>query len=87
MTTTVTKARIPVFVRAGSIIPMSHDELHVYPGADAAFTLYEDDGTTMDYQNGKYSRITFNWNDAKGKLKVGRNKGHDFKITIHNTKK
>jgi alpha-D-xyloside xylohydrolase len=87
VTTTVSKARIPVFVRAGSIIPMSNDELHVYPGADASFTLYEDDGTTMAYQEGKCSRVTFQWNDAKGKLKTSRQKGHDFKITIHNTKK
>ena len=87
VTTSVTKARIPVFVRAGSIIPISGDEVLVYAGADGAFTLYEDDGTTMDYQNGKYSRISFNWNDAKGKLKMSRNKGREFKITIHNTKK
>ena len=87
VTTSVTKAHIPVFVRAGSIIPISGDEVLVYAGADGAFTLYEDDGTTMDYQNGKYSRISFNWNDAKGKLKMSRNKGREFKITIHNTKK
>ena len=66
---------------------MSNDELHVYAGADASFTLYEDDGTTMAYQNGQCSRITFQWKDAKGKLKTSRQKGHDFKITIHNTKK
>ena len=87
VTTAVTKARIPVFVRAGSIIPMSNEELHVYPGADGSFTLYEDDGTTMAYQEGKCSRITFQWKDAKGKLKMSRHKGHDFKITIHNAKK
>ncbi len=87
VTTTVTKAQIPVFVRGGSIIPVSGDEVLVYPGADASFTLYEDDGTTMAYQEGQCSRITFNWNDAKGKLKVGRSRGRNFKITIHNTKK
>ena len=87
VTTTVTKAGIPVFVRAGSIIPVSGDEMLVYPGADAAFTLYEDDGTTMAYQEGKYSRITFQWNDAKGKMKISRHKGRNFKITIHNTQK
>ena len=87
VTSNVTKARIPVFVRAGSIIPMSHDELHVYPGADGSFTLYEDDGTTMAYQKGQCSRVTFKWNDAKAKLKTSRQKGHDLKITIHNTKK
>ncbi len=86
VTTTVTKAQIPVFVRGGSIIPVSGDEVLVYPGADASFTLYEDDGTTMAYQEGQCSRITFNWNDAKEKLKVGRSRGRNFKITIRNTK-
>ena len=87
VTTSVTKARIPVFVRAGSIIPLSGDEVLVYAGADGAFKLYEDDGTTMDYQKGKYSRITFEWNDAKGKMKVSRHKGRNFKITIFNKQK
>ena len=87
VTTSVTKARIPVFVRAGSIIPVSGDEVLVYAGADGTFTLYEDDGTTMAYEQGKYSRISFQWNDAKGKLKMSRHKGRQFKITIHKTKK
>ena len=85
VTTTVTKARIPVFVRAGSIIPVDGDEVLVYPGADAAFTLYEDDGTTMAYEQGDYKRITFRWNDAKGKLNYDKQKGRQFNITIHNT--
>jgi alpha-D-xyloside xylohydrolase len=85
VTTTVTKARIPVFVRAGSIIPVGGDEVLVYPGADAAFTLYEDDGTTMAYEQGDYKRITFRWNDAKGKLNYDKQKGRQFNITIHNT--
>jgi len=87
VTTSVSKAQIPVFVRAGSIIPLSGDEVLVYGGKDASFTLYEDDGTTMAYEQGKCSRINFRWDDAKGKLKVSRNKGRQFKITIHNTTK
>ena len=87
VTTTVTKAQIPVFVRAGSIIPLSGDEVLVYGGKDASFTLYEDDGTTMAYKQGKCSRTTFRWQDARGKLKVSRHKGRQFKITIHNTTK
>ena len=87
VTTSVTLASIPVFVRAGSIIPVSGDEVLVYPGADASFTLYEDDGTTMAYQQGKYTRITFQWNDAKGKLKVSPHKHRQFQITVHNPTK
>lgn len=44
--------------------------IRVFPGADAEFTLYEDDGTTLAYQNGEYSTITFKWNDAKRELTV-----------------
>ena len=58
----------------------------VYAGADGSFTLYEDDGTTLAYEQGEYSRITFQWNDKKGKLKVSHGKGRQFKTTIHNIK-
>ena len=84
--TATDKAGIPVFVRAGSIIPVSGDEVLVYAGADGSFTLYEDDGTTLAYEQGEYSRITFQWNDKKGKLKVSHGKGRQFKTTIHNIK-
>ena len=86
VTTAVTKAAIPVFVRAGSIIPVAGDEVLVYPGADGAFTLYEDDGTTMAYQEGQCSRTSFQWNDAKGKLNISPRKKRSFKIIIKNTK-
>ncbi|MBQ7461706.1 MAG: DUF5110 domain-containing protein [Bacteroidaceae bacterium] len=81
VTTSVTNAFIPVFVRAGSIIPIAGDEVLVYPGADASFTLYEDDGETMDYQKGKCSRTTFQWNDAKGKLKISP-RSKRFKVSV-----
>ena len=82
VTTDVTLDHIPVFVRAGSIIPVSGDEVLVYPGADANFVLYEDDGTTMDYLKGRYARITFRWDEAHGKLKVTPHKSKRFKVSI-----
>ena len=74
-TTTVTKARIPVFVRAGSIIPVKDDEVLLYPGADGTFMLYEDDGTTRAYEKGHCSRITFQWDDARHRLTINKRMG------------
>ena len=65
--------RMPVFVKAGSIVPMQaamnySDErpldtlfLEMYPASDVqgVFTLYEDDGKTLDYQSGKFTQTTF----------------------------
>jgi alpha-D-xyloside xylohydrolase len=70
---------LPIFVRAGSILPLGDAiestsqvqkiaKVRVYPGADAEFTLYQDDGTTYAYEQGD-SRITrLHWNDATHKL-------------------
>lgn len=65
--------RIPVFVKEGSIIPMTefkpyvtaHDEIYasVYPGKDAEFNLYEDAGDGYGYENGEYSFTTLKWSD------------------------
>ena len=71
--------RIPVFVRAGSILPLSENadlDLLVCPGADASFVLYEDDGTTTDYQKGKCSRIALQWDDARHRLTIGGRTGN-----------
>ncbi|MCR5851559.1 MAG: DUF5110 domain-containing protein [Bacteroidaceae bacterium] len=73
VTTPVGVDHIPVFVRAGSIIPVEGDEVLLYPGADGTFTLYEDDGTTMAYERGEYSRTTFQWDNAKRKLTTNEN--------------
>ena len=70
---------IPVFVRAGSILPLgasieSTDEkqaiagLHVYPGADGDFTLYSDDGKTYAYETGRSEITHLHWSDAEGRL-------------------
>jgi alpha-D-xyloside xylohydrolase len=71
--------RIPLFVRAGSIVPLgapiesTHqtqaiERVRVYPGADASFTLFSDDGTTYAYEKGAGSITYLRWDDAAGKL-------------------
>jgi alpha-glucosidase (family GH31 glycosyl hydrolase) len=78
---------IPSYVRAGSIVPLgpviqatalgAEDplEVRIYPGANASFTLYEDDGATYAYQKGASSRIPFSWDDASRTLTVGARVG------------
>ena len=70
---------IPLFVRAGSIIPMGSEilstdepqpivQLRVYAGADGEFSLYNDDGHTYAYENGRSHITHLHWNDAAGQL-------------------
>ncbi len=70
---------IPLFVRAGSILPLgapvesTHQaqaiaNVRVYPGADADFTLFSDDGTTYAYEKGAGSITRLHWNDKKQQL-------------------
>jgi alpha-D-xyloside xylohydrolase len=70
---------IPLFVRAGSIIPLgepvesTNEEqkiatVRVYSGADGDFDLYRDDGSTYDYEQGKMALTHLHWKDAVGKL-------------------
>ena len=85
--TAVNRTNIPVYVKGGSILPIGPDkqyaadkadapiEFHIYPGADATFTLYEDDGHTNEYEQGKCSRIAFTWNDAAQSLTIDKRKG------------
>jgi alpha-glucosidase/alpha-D-xyloside xylohydrolase len=73
---------IPLFVRAGSIIPLGPIrqyttqpsteplDIYIYPGANAHFALYEDDGLTMDHMRGIFSLIDFYWNDHVQTLTV-----------------
>ena len=79
--------RLPLFVRAGSILPLGPDveyasekpadplEIRVYRGADGEFTLYEDEGDTYDYEKGAYATIPFSWSDSTRTLTIGRRKG------------
>ncbi len=78
---------LPLFARAGSILPLgpalqySNEkpedpiELRIYPGADADFTLYEDDNLTYDYEKGAYATIPVHWNDAQRALTIGARRG------------
>lgn len=78
--------RIPLEVRAGSILPLGPAieyagqatdpiELRVYPGADANFTLYEDAGDGYAYQQGAHATIPIHWNNANRTLIVGAREG------------
>jgi alpha-D-xyloside xylohydrolase len=76
--------RIPVFVRAGSVIPMetamlSHAcqrvdepiEMRIYPGEDGLSFLYEDDGEGYGYESGQCNRIELSWDDSEKTLSIG----------------
>ena len=82
VTTDVTLAKIPVFVKGGSILPLGpvkqyamQDsdepmEIRVYPGADAAYTLYMDEGDNYNYEQGAFALIKMQWDEKTGKLTV-----------------
>jgi len=79
--------RIPLFVRAGSILPAGEEmqyalekpgsaiTLNVYTGADGAFSLYEDDGVSERYRTGAFSRISLRWDEAARTLTIGAREG------------
>ena len=79
--------RIPLFVRAGSIIPLGPEieyadqkpagpiELRIYPGADSRFDLYQDEGDTYDYEKGAQAVIPVRWSDADKSLTIGNREG------------
>ena len=79
--------RVPMFVRAGSILPLGPEmqyvgqqpwdnlELRVYPGADARFVLYEDEGDSYNYEHGAYTTITITWDDSRRQLTIGERQG------------
>lgn len=74
--------RIPLFVPAGSIIPMGPERLFaedkldaditlkIYPGADGSFLLYDDAGDGYGYEHGEYMRFNINWDDEMHKLTI-----------------
>jgi len=80
-------SKIPLFVKGGSIIPMGPFiqyaeekkadpiELRIYPGADAEFTLYEDENDNYNYEKGVYATIPFYWDDGEQELTIGDRKG------------
>jgi alpha-D-xyloside xylohydrolase len=79
--------RMPLYVRAGSIVPMGPEieyaaqnpggpiELRIYRGADGAFNLYDDAGDSYDYEHGQHAVIPTRWNDSTGVLTIGAREG------------
>jgi len=79
--------RIPLFVRAGSIVPFGPEteyadekpagpiELRVFRGADGQFELYQDEGDTYNYEKGAHSVIPLRWSDAEKTLAIGERQG------------
>ena len=79
--------RVPMFVKAGSIVPMGPEmqyvgekawddlELRVYPGADGEFVLYEDEGDSYNYEKGAYTTINMKWNERAHTLTIGERQG------------
>ena len=77
----------PLYIKAGSILTLGPDaqyanenkfdnvEIVVYPGADATFTLYEDEGDNYNYEKGLYSTIDLYWNDRTKSLTIGKRNG------------
>jgi alpha-D-xyloside xylohydrolase len=78
---------MPIYVKAGSILPMGPDlqyvsekpadplTLWVYTGGDAAFELYEDDGVTYGYEKGAFATTPFRWDEKSGTLTIGERTG------------
>ena len=80
--------RIPLYVRAGSILPLGPEieyadekpagpiELRIYPGADGEFNLYEDSGDSYDYEHGAHSVIPVHWSESSRTLTIGDREGN-----------
>src|SRR5664279_2945702 len=78
---------MPLYVRAGSIVPMGPElqytgekaadpiELRIYRGADGKFTLYEDDGQSYSYEKGEHATIVITWSEATRTLSIGARTG------------
>jgi alpha-D-xyloside xylohydrolase len=77
---------MPIYAKAGSIIPFGPSvesaaaksdpvELRIYAGANADFTLYEDEGDNYNYEKGSYSTIPIHWDDKAERLTIGERHG------------
>ncbi|MEI8004711.1 MAG: TIM-barrel domain-containing protein [Bacteroidota bacterium] len=93
---------IPVYIRAGSIIPYAplmqyttetpEDPVNmmIFPGADADFSLYEDENDGYNYEKAAYALIPFHWNDKEKTMTIGKREGEfpgmlktrNFKLTF-----
>lgn len=78
---------IPLFVRAGSILPLGPVkqyadqpstepvELRVYPGRDGSFLLYDDEGDGHGYEQGRYASVSLSWDESRRSLTLGERQG------------
>ena len=93
---------LPLYVRSGSIVPIGPDityadeqptatlELHIYPGQDGSFTLYDDEGDNYNYEQGYFAMIRFSWDDSARRLTLHNRQGNypgmanarEFRIVI-----
>jgi alpha-glucosidase/alpha-D-xyloside xylohydrolase len=84
---------MPLYVRAGSIVPMGPVKqytsetssqppiLRIYPGADGHFRWYHDDGATFDYEHGAFMRVACAWDDRRRTLTLTRDAGGSMHTT------
>ncbi|CAG0980778.1 partial Alpha-xylosidase BoGH31A, partial [Anaerolineae bacterium] len=97
---------LPLYVRAGSIVPLGPRrqyvddqpnapiELHLYPGSDGCFQLYEDEGDNYRYEQGVFATIQIEWDDAARRLMLGQRVGQypgtpeqrEFRVVVHDVK-
>jgi alpha-glucosidase/alpha-D-xyloside xylohydrolase len=87
ITRTVNLETIPLYCRAGAVIPSGPVKqyteekvdapltLSIYPGADGQFSLYQDDGRTFNYRNGEFTQIDISWDDRRRRLVLRLAKG------------
>lgn len=88
---------MPLHVRAGAIVPMGPIKQYVdepvdaplgvtiYPGADGAFELYEDDGRSFAHKKGDSMRLAMAWNDAQQRLSLGLASGSRMRSPLTRT--
>jgi alpha-glucosidase (family GH31 glycosyl hydrolase) len=82
LTRKVDLATMPLYVRAGAILPLDPvrqytgettqepTTIRIYPGRDGSFRLYEDDGASLDYTKGKFTRTRLKWDDRAKQLVI-----------------
>jgi len=88
--------RIPIYAEAGSIVPFGPSvqsgsakadpiDIRIYPGEDADFTLYEDEGDNYGYEHGAYTVIPIHWDEKTSTLTVGDRRGSFPGMLEHRT--
>ena len=87
VTIPVTLEVMPLFIRAGSIIPLGGFiqyadekpvdpvELRIYPGSNGKFLLYDDENDGYNYEKGVYSEIQIEWHNSESSLVLGKRFG------------